>query len=189
VPAGGYGYPGQLVPAYLPSPPPVAPGGAPLAEPWERLLGYLIDSLVLLIPTIVAELIGALPIIVVLATAAGHPSPGAVVAAAIGSFLLVFVLIFAVSYGYEVIIMQKTGQTVGRRVMKIRIVSAAGGGPIDRPTATRRWLVKQVAPVFGWFGFSYADVLWQLWDQPYRQCLHDKCAETVVVKVAVAGTP
>ena len=33
--------------------------------------------------------------------------------------------------------------------------------------------------------FSWIDGLWQLWDQPYRQCLHDKWAGTVVVKVGV----
>ena len=32
--------------------------------------------------------------------------------------------------------------------------------------------------------FSYVDGLWQLWDKPYLQTLHDKFAQTVVVKVA-----
>ena len=28
----------------------------------------------------------------------------------------------------------------------------------------------------------WLDGLWQLWDKPLRQCLHDKAADTVVVK-------
>jgi hypothetical protein len=27
------------------------------------------------------------------------------------------------------------------------------------------------------------DGLWQLWDKPFQQCLHDKAAGTVVVKL------
>ena len=30
---------------------------------------------------------------------------------------------------------------------------------------------------------SYVDGLWQLWDKPYQQTLHDKAAKTVVIKV------
>ena len=30
---------------------------------------------------------------------------------------------------------------------------------------------------------GYLDGFWQLWDKPYRQCLHDKWPRTVVVKV------
>jgi hypothetical protein len=31
-------------------------------------------------------------------------------------------------------------------------------------------------------GLQLIDGLWQLWDQPYRQCLHDKWPGTIVVK-------
>ncbi len=30
--------------------------------------------------------------------------------------------------------------------------------------------------------FYLLDLLWQLWDQPYRQCLHDKITNTIVVR-------
>jgi uncharacterized RDD family membrane protein YckC len=30
--------------------------------------------------------------------------------------------------------------------------------------------------------FWLLNVLWCTWDQPYRQCLHDKAAKTVVVR-------
>jgi uncharacterized RDD family membrane protein YckC len=163
----------------------LGPGGQPLAEPWERLLAYLLDSLVLIVPTLIAELIAFTPLFVVLVSGHGDPSPTPVIVAAIGSFALFLALILAISYGYEVIYLHRSGQTVGRRVLKIKIVKAVDGTPIDRRIATRRWLVKHLAPQVAWFGFQYADLLWQLWDQPYRQCLHDKCADTIVVK---AGT-
>jgi hypothetical protein len=31
---------------------------------------------------------------------------------------------------------------------------------------------------------GFGDGLWQLWDKPWQQCLHDKFAGTVVVKVS-----
>jgi uncharacterized RDD family membrane protein YckC len=170
-------------PPYVP-PVQLGPGGEPLAEVWERLLAYLLDSLVLILPTLIAELVAFVPFLVVLITSDGKPSPAAAIVSASAGVVLLFALIVAVSYCYEVVYMHRTGQTVGRRVMKIKIVTATDGGPIDRRTATRRWLVKQVAPLVAWYGFSYANVLWQLWDKPYRQCLHDKCADTVVVKAS-----
>ena len=55
--------------------------------------------------------------------------------------------------------------------------------PLDRG---RMWLaffalVMFVVGAFVPF-FNLIDVLWLLWDKPYRQCLHDKFAKTVVVK-------
>jgi hypothetical protein len=41
-----------------------------------------------------------------------------------------------------------------------------------------QWMVGAVVPLF-----TIIDGLWQLWDKPLQQCLHDKAAETVVVKV------
>jgi uncharacterized RDD family membrane protein YckC len=161
---------------------PVAPGGAPLAGFGDRFLARLIDIAVLIVPTMVVELVAAVPFVVVAAAGGETPSGAALLAAFAGSTLLFAILLVAVYYGYEVAMMHRTGQTLGKRALRIRVVREADGGPIDRATATRRWLVGNVAPMVA-FGFGHLDVLWLLWDQPYRQCLHDKCAGTVVVKV------
>jgi len=159
---------------------PVAPGGAPLAGFGDRFLARLIDVAVLILPTIVAELVAFVPFVVV--AAGGHPNVALLPAVLAGSFLLFGVLLAAVYYVYEVTLMHRSGQTLGKRAIRIKVVREADGGPIDRAAATRRWLVANVASMVA-FGFSHLDVLWLLWDQPYRQCLHDKCAGTVVVKV------
>jgi uncharacterized RDD family membrane protein YckC len=49
--------------------------------------------------------------------------------------------------------------------------------------AAKRYLVENVGGTLVPFLF-YLDGLWQLWDKPYQQTLHDKFAQTVVVKVA-----
>ena len=77
--------------------------------------------------------------------------------------------------------MRHGGQTIGKRAMKIRVVRLADGGPVGTSLATRRWLVEVGCGLIG--VVALLDGLWQLWDQPYRQCLHDKWPQTVVVKV------
>jgi uncharacterized RDD family membrane protein YckC len=185
--APGYGYPpGHGYPPGAFAPPvPTAPGGAPLAEFWQRLVAYLLDSLilaaVLIIPLVVMFGLVFVPYILSLRPG-DQPDPR--------SFVLLELLIFAIfiplqiiaSYIYFVRMFHKTGQTVGKRVMRIRVVRVLDGGPVDLRVARRRWLVQHVSSLIAFY-FNLADGLWQLWDQPYRQCLHDKCAETIVVQV------
>jgi uncharacterized RDD family membrane protein YckC len=198
-PPGGYapppGYPpttGYSVPAGArPSGPgrpgvPSGPGGAPLAEFSDRLLAYLLDSLILGAAMAVPMLAVIIGVVLIMGDSMTAGSPQDAVRFLIFEvvfFVVVFPLMAAATYLYFVTLMHRTGQTFGKRVMKIRVVRSLDGGPIDIRAARRRWvtthLANLIAPYFNW-----ADGLWQLWDQPYRQCLHDKCASTVVVKVA-----
>ncbi len=54
---------------------------------------------------------------------------------------------------------------------------------LTRGMAAKRYLVENVAGMLVPF-LVYLDGLWQLWDKPYQQTLHDKFARTVVVKVS-----
>jgi len=66
--------------------------------------------------------------------------------------------------------------------VEIRAIPLPPGAPLTRGAAAKRWGVYQIVgaivPVFSW-----VDGLWQLWDKPFQQCLHDKAAGTVVVKL------
>jgi uncharacterized RDD family membrane protein YckC len=178
----GYALPPGYAPPFV-RPVPTAPGGAPLAGPLDRFLARLIDIAIMILPGIVAEFVAFIPFVLVLATSNGEPSPVAFTVAGIAALVIFFALFAVTYYVYEVTMVHRTGQTIGKRAIKIKIVRAQDGGPIDKRIATRRWLVGHVAPMIAPY-FSYADVLWMLWDKPYQQCLHDKCAETLVVKVA-----
>jgi hypothetical protein len=78
--------------------------------------------------------------------------------------------------------LRHNGQTVGKRVMKLWVTPVAPAEQLVRTHLVKRWavqnLVAQVVPFFG-----LLDGLWQLWDKPLQQCLHDKAAQTVVVKL------
>jgi uncharacterized RDD family membrane protein YckC len=185
VPHRGYGPP---PPGYGFVPPPVAPGGQRLAEFWERLVAHLIDSLLIS----AASMILTAPFFLYFMAEVWLPmmadiEPSAELPwTAIGGLLLLqaglFLVMLLLAYVYYVEVMLRGGgQTLGKRALKLRIVPLDPAARLGRGMALRRYLV-QFGAGFLIPAFSYLDGLWQLWDKPYRQCLHDKWAQTVVVK-------
>jgi uncharacterized RDD family membrane protein YckC len=180
------GYPGQR-------PVPVSPGGQPLAEFVDRLVALIIDGLILgaisvviILPVYFVAFLALLPSTTVVNGRNVGPSEADVagfVFLVFGIFFFVLLLSLLIGYLYEVEYMLRNGgQTVGKRVMKIRVIPIEPAQPLTRVICFKRFLVQRVASIIP--AFSWVDGLWQLWDQPYRQCLHDKCAGTVVVKVS-----
>ncbi|MFG2039023.1 RDD family protein [Dactylosporangium sp. NPDC048998] len=174
----------------------IAPDGRPVASFADRLLAFLIDTavlagvnIVLLIPTMIA-------IFVVIAGAASKvqtdpvtgevtssPSAGVLIGVPLLIELGYVLLTFVAAYVYYVEMFGRTGVTWGKRAMKLQLIRAAApAAPIDRGVLVKRWAVQFPAGLVLPF-FSWVDGLWQLWDKPYQQCLHDKAAGTIVVKV------
>jgi uncharacterized RDD family membrane protein YckC len=181
-------------PGYRPMPPPsLSPGGQPLADFGNRLLAYLIDTAIMVGVTLVVALpVFLIFIFTVMRETIENTTPdGTVPGDVFGEFLLIglllefglLVFVLAAYYVYEVEMMYKSGQTVGKRVMKLRVVPLDPALRLTRGMAAKRWLVQYVGGAILPF-FSYLDGLWQLWDKPYLQTLHDKFAQTVVVKVS-----
>jgi uncharacterized RDD family membrane protein YckC len=171
---------------------PLAPDGRPLADFGTRLLSHLIDTSIL---TGIA-LVVFLPVVFVAFFrltnftdyADGRVVTGdEIVADFFVPLLLIELVLFALLlmgyYFYFVEMMYRSGQTVGKKLMKIQVVALEPGAVLTRGRAARRYLVEfllgGVVPLF-----TYVDGLWQLWDKPYQQTLHDKAAKTVVIKVA-----
>jgi uncharacterized RDD family membrane protein YckC len=182
-----YGY----RPAMPPAPPALSRTGRPLASFADRLLAYLIDMAILLGVVLVLAVPFTLAVVFAILPDALRTAPDGS-SYEIDSFDFIvpllllegglLLLLLGFQYLYYVEYMKRTGQTVGKKAMKIRVVRLDDDGPIDRPIAAKRFLVQVVAGGFLPF-FSYVDGLWQLWDKPFQQCLHDKFAKTVVVKV------
>jgi uncharacterized RDD family membrane protein YckC len=194
-------YGGQPGGAYAPYP--GGPGGPVgpepgLAEWWRRLLGRLID--------VVAVAIVLLPISIPLLS---HPwsrleqvsnqYPNLNTSAAQNAFTAAenkFVVAFwtlgliaaAVWFCYDAFQHAKWGQTLGKRVLSTRVVSAYDGSPITAPVAVRRAAVYALIPVIPLLGtfFALLNDLWLLWDRR-RQCLHDKAARTIVIRTDAAS--
>ncbi|MEU7754570.1 RDD family protein [Micromonospora sp. NPDC049171] len=104
--------------------------------------------------------------------------------------LLVVILLVATALwlAYEVPAMAAGGQTVGKRVMRIRAVPIAADQPLGMGRALVRWSLLGL-PTLIWYCagiglvVQLVDALSPLFDQPLRQALHDKRAQTVVVEV------
>jgi uncharacterized RDD family membrane protein YckC len=74
----------------------------------------------------------------------------------------------------------KFGSTLGKRVCGVRIVRLETAQRVGFVRALGRelfWLFAFIVPVL-----SLLNPLWCCWDKPYRQCLHDKTADTMAVK-------
>lgn len=162
-PPGGYQQPGQLPPWLGPTNPygPPPPGTRTLAGPGDRFLARLIDLGVLLIPFLLVEAVLGFGSIV--------------------SDIVVALLVFV----YEgAMMLSQQQQSVGKKVMKLRVVSAAHGG---RPSDNELWArsavygLPQAVICIGTL-FALVNVLSLLWDKPLQQCFHDKAGKTVVVK-------
>lgn len=90
---------------------------------------------------------------------------------------------------YEVPLTMTRGQTLGKIVTKIKVISVTGDAPPLRNAALLRWGVLAVPPFLipdiGLF-VTLAVGLWFLFDSK-RQGLHDKAGNTYVVRVAPPG--
>ncbi|GIH23720.1 hypothetical protein Aph01nite_20300 [Acrocarpospora phusangensis] len=107
--------------------------------------------------------------------------------------LIAAIVGFLLYSAYEFFMVSRDGQTIGKKVMKIRVVKLGGSvhGGLDTET-----LAKRIGVLFGpqLLGFNFAlnalaglfmlvNGLWPLWDKPLQQAIHDKVAGTVVVKL------
>ena len=135
------------------TPPAGATGpSGPRASFWRRFGAYFLDSI----------LIG----IVVGILSAALKTTGYFVGIAIG---LAYFVYFEGS---------PSGQTIGKRVLDIRVIDYATGGPLGYGKAFLRWIGRIVSGAICALGY-----LWMIWDKE-KQTWHDKIAGTVVVPVS-----
>ncbi|MGW1274979.1 RDD family protein [Streptomyces sp. NPDC002491] len=92
-------------------------------------------------------------------------------------------LVTAILYvAYDTILIARTGQTLGKRWLGMRVANLDNGSTPSAQTSLVRALVLWVP-----FAFCCACLWtavcggWSYFDKPYKQGLHDKAAKTVVV--------
>jgi uncharacterized RDD family membrane protein YckC len=165
----------------------LAPNGRPLASFGQRLAARLIDGLVLspLVLLVFVAMGFAFAMIAPTETDAvgsGSTDAGTFGLMILGVYIVAIVLMLVVQYVYEVELTKRTGQTIGKKVMKLWVVPLDPTQRVDRSVMAKRWVTTVGVGVLP--AGSLMDGLWQLWDQPYQQCLHDKWPRTVVIAPA-----
>ncbi|GGP34636.1 hypothetical protein GCM10010214_03850 [Streptomyces abikoensis] len=164
-----YGYGQPQSPYYPPPMPPMGAGGPPpqaLAGQGARLGARILDGIFVVVLMIVPLLISG----AIRATADG--------AAPLAS-LVMLVGMIAVFLLYEPLMLSKSGSTFGKRICGIRVARLSDGQNLSYGGALWRMLSSYLMGFVPLLGLL--NILWCLWDSPYRQCLHDKAASSVVV--------
>jgi uncharacterized RDD family membrane protein YckC len=97
----------------------------------------------------------------------------------------------AVWFSYEVPGSANTGQTLGKRLVGIKVMRIESGDRLGFGRAFTRWGRLGLPTMFWWcwgvgFLLQALDCLFVLIDRPLRQALHDKAAGTVVVHIGRA---
>lgn len=94
-------------------------------------------------------------------------------------------LIALVAYvAYDTLMVKKSGQTVGKRLLKLRVAMLSDGSTPDAGASLIRAAVLWVPALVCCFCLWWIVIIITiLVDKPYRQGLHDKAAKTVVVTV------
>ncbi|MER6106447.1 RDD family protein [Streptomyces sp. NPDC001832] len=88
----------------------------------------------------------------------------------LGAFLVLGVLL-------EALPTAKWGRTLGKKLCGLEVRDIESHEPPSFAAALRRWLVYGV---LGVLVVGVVNVLWCLFDRPWRQCWHDKAAHTFV---------
>ncbi|GIF77097.1 hypothetical protein Asi02nite_66150 [Asanoa siamensis] len=194
-----YGQPYPPVQTLPPRPAaPAIPAGVPLASPGLRLVARLIDIVAVLLLNAVVNgwfvyryLQEILPFYREFNSryADGEPvgelmrlAPSA---EANRLQLVILIIACALWFAYEVPAVANTGQTLGKRIVGLRVVRVDGEEKLGFGRSLRRWNILGL-PMLFWtccvgFVWQVVDCFWLTVDRPLHQALHDKAARTVVV--------
>ncbi len=173
-----------------------------LATPGDRLLSYIVDALIFIGIAILGGIIGVIMALVAVGTdglekIGDGDGWGAILVIVIPPLLLIV--------GFWIFILNmiaRDGQSPGKKVLKVRIVTADGsdwgwGSTLVREILSKFIIVWLISGVIGWIlssatnsdtsgiaGLivSLALFIWIVLDEK-NQTLHDKIASTYVVKV------
>ncbi|MFD0347657.1 RDD family protein [Kitasatospora aburaviensis] len=86
---------------------------------------------------------------------------------------------------YQGVMFSRDGQTLGMKAMKIRVAMLVDGNVPTPAAAWTRAAVFILPAVLCCAALWWViDGLFGVFDKPYRQCVHDKAAKTVVVSTA-----
>ena len=152
-----------------------------LATPRRRLVGRLIDLVLLIGATTIAVGLG-LGGTVLSALRGDAAGIGIAVGTLVVTIVVAGVLVlFAVIY--EGVMIARTGRTVGKRLVGVKVVRRDNGERPGWASSLARWAVPYLlllVPVVGWV-LSLVAYISLLWD-PQRQGWHDRLASTLVVR-------
>jgi uncharacterized RDD family membrane protein YckC len=101
--------------------------------------------------------------------------------------IVIVLLATALWFAYEVPAVANTGQTIGKRLLGIRVIRLDNPQRLGFGRSFRRWNTMGLPTLLWCCGIGFVlqliDALFVAFDRPLHQALHDKSALTVVVHV------
>ncbi|MEU8613410.1 RDD family protein, partial [Actinoplanes sp. NPDC048791] len=170
------------------------PHGQPLAGLGRRLVARLIDIVAVLILNVLFNGWLAyqwwLEVEPIFRATMADPFTSPQPASARSSYLILTMLVIATAlwFAYEVPALANSGQTLGKRLLQVKVVKLENTEPLGFGRAFGRWArLGMWTPLWSCYGLGFVAQLVDsgsvLFDQQLRQALHDKSAATVVVAV------
>ncbi|WP_433724416.1 RDD family protein [Nocardia sp. CA-129566] len=188
---GYYGYPQYGQPPMSPSvwPQTLPRREYPYASWWSRVGAYCTDVVVAVVPAVIVAGVGL--VIATEPTRAAReefgPSAEAelnwlgVVIAVLGLFIYL-----AIAVSNQVIAQGRTGQSLGKKWLRIAVIEEATGRPLGPSLALARWGAQLTINIVGNYWLlgipGLLNSLWPLWDVKH-QTWHDKVVHSVVVRI------
>jgi uncharacterized RDD family membrane protein YckC len=147
-----------------------------LADRVMRLVAVIVDLAILMGLVAVFAVIAAIMLPVMQKSAQGGDETAMIVFGVIGGGIFLTLLI------YNMVLIHRYGQTIGKRIFKIRIVRTDGS-----PCSLLRYIFARWLPVSLLSGIPFLGYIVQLVDplmifRSDQRCLHDLIADTIVVK-------
>lgn len=178
-PSGGY-YP----PPAGPGPAPYQPYGYAPPGPWPPPAGWGSRAAAILIDGLITGfgfylIFLAFPLLGFAMGAAADASLDTMDAIGGLSAAFGFFTATAAVFCYYWLMHARDGQTLGKKALRIRVLSLRTGGPPSTGAAAGRYATTMALGLVPFGGL--VNLLWPLWDEPYRQALHDKAAGTRVI--------
>lgn len=175
-PTGPAGYGPQAYPQVYPQAYPVGyalPVRTDYASWGKRVGAMLIDQ----IPTYIGMIIFSVGYVLWIVSIA--QSSGSTVDLTVGAVpMIVGTLVMLAGMAWTIynrwFVAGRTGQSLGKRITRIRLV----GEPTDAPIGPTNAFIRDVVHILD--GFAYVGYLWPLWDEK-KQTFSDKIMRTIVV--------
>lgn len=156
------------------------PAAGSYASWWSRVGAYLLDGIIAFVVIIVPLIVG---LIITFKDVETDPVTDEITGGIAASGVLILVLTSLLLLGFDIwnrgIRVGAKGQSLGKRIVGIRVVRADDGQLLGGGGGFLRWLM---AFVFGIIScVSILDLLWPLWDDRH-QTLHDKVVSSIAVQ-------
>lgn len=157
-------------------------GAVKMASMTQRLIARILDGVVL---SVVLGIVMAVAIAII----AGAASMGDDAAAGVGllGFLGLMTVALVLVYAYEAVMIGFWGATVGKMIMKVKVVKPRNGEAPGIGSGVVRYLIPgacALIPFVGWIGTLVCYISPTFDNSGRRQGWHDKVANTVVVTTA-----